>query len=82
MPRRSRLDYEALKRDIKTFLTTSGRLVAVHDYGNYGLMIRMAWHAAGTYRIADGRGGAGGRCSGSRRSTAGGTMATPTSRAD
>ena len=53
------LDYEALKQDIKTFLTTS---VAwwPSDYGNYGpQMIRMAWHAAGTYRIADGRGGAG-----------------------
>jgi catalase-peroxidase len=54
-----KLDYEALKQDIKTFLTTS---VAwwPSDYGNYGpQMIRMAWHSAGTYRIADGRGGAG-----------------------
>ena len=53
------LDYEALKQDIKTFLTTS---VAwwPSDSGKYGpQMIRMAWHAAGTYRIADGRGGAG-----------------------
>ena len=53
------LDYAALKQDIKTFLTSS---VAwwPSDYGNYGpQMIRMAWHAAGTYRIADGRGGAG-----------------------
>ena len=53
------LDYEALKQDIKTFLTTS---VAwwPSDYNNYGpQMVRMAWHAAGTYRIADGRGGAG-----------------------
>jgi catalase-peroxidase len=55
----ARLDFEQLKRDIKQFLTTS---VAwwPSDYGNYGpQMIRMAWHAAGTYRIADGRGGAG-----------------------
>lgn len=55
----AKLDFEALKRDIKTFLTTS---VAwwPSDYNNYGpQMIRMAWHAAGTYRIADGRGGAG-----------------------
>ena len=53
------IDYAALKQDIKTFLTSS---VAwwPSDYGNYGpQMIRMAWHAAGTYRIADGRGGAG-----------------------
>ena len=55
----SKIDYDALKQDIKIFLTTS---VAwwPSDYGNYGpQMIRMAWHAAGTYRIADGRGGAG-----------------------
>jgi catalase-peroxidase len=53
------IDYAALKQDIKAFLTTS---VAwwPSDYGNYGpQMIRMAWHAAGTYRISDGRGGAG-----------------------
>ncbi|MBP1179345.1 catalase/peroxidase HPI [Methylobacterium sp. PvR107] len=53
------IDLEALKRDIKQFLTSS---VAwwPSDYGNYGpQMIRMAWHSAGTYRIADGRGGAG-----------------------
>ena len=55
----NRIDLEALKQEIKTFLTTS---VAwwPSDYGNYGpQMVRMAWHAAGTYRIADGRGGAG-----------------------
>ncbi|WP_279482405.1 catalase/peroxidase HPI [Aureimonas sp. SK2] len=54
-----RIDLAELKRDIKAFLTTS---VAwwPSDYGNYGpQMIRMAWHSAGTYRIADGRGGAG-----------------------
>ena len=53
------IDLEALKQDIKALLTTS---VAwwPSDYGNYGpQMIRMAWHSAGTYRIADGRGGAG-----------------------
>ena len=55
----NKIDYAALKQDIKAFLTSS---VAwwPSDYGNYGpQMIRMAWHAAGTYRIADGRGGAG-----------------------
>ncbi|KQU55652.1 hydroperoxidase [Sphingomonas sp. Leaf339] len=55
----NRIDLAALKQEIKTFLTSS---VAwwPSDYGNYGpQMIRMAWHAAGTYRIADGRGGAG-----------------------
>ena len=54
-----RIDYDALKRDIKSFLKSS---VAwwPSDYDNYGpQMIRMAWHSAGTYRIADGRGGAG-----------------------
>ncbi|KQP06801.1 catalase/peroxidase HPI [Methylobacterium sp. Leaf93] len=53
------IDLDALKSDIKQFLTSS---VAwwPSDYGNYGpQMIRMAWHSAGTYRIADGRGGAG-----------------------
>lgn len=55
----AKIDLDALKRDIKQFLTTS---VAwwPSDYGNYGpQMIRMAWHSAGTYRISDGRGGAG-----------------------
>lgn len=54
-----KIDLAELKREIKQFLTSS---VAwwPSDYGNYGpQMIRMAWHAAGTYRIADGRGGAG-----------------------
>ncbi len=55
----AKLDFAALKRDIKQFLTTSAAWWP-SDYGNYGpQMIRMAWHAAGTYRIADGRGGAG-----------------------
>ncbi|MGC5779539.1 catalase/peroxidase HPI [Methylobacterium sp. NFXW15] len=54
-----KINYEQLKADIRSFLTSS---VAwwPSDYGNYGpQMIRMAWHSAGTYRIADGRGGAG-----------------------
>ncbi len=53
------LDLDELKAGIKSFLTTSVDWWP-SDYGNYGpQMIRMAWHSAGTYRIADGRGGAG-----------------------
>ncbi len=52
------LDYFALKNDIKTILTQSQDWWPA-DFGNYGpLFIRMAWHSAGTYRSADGRGGA------------------------
>ena len=52
------LDYVALKADIATMLIDSKPWWPA-DYGNYGpFMIRMAWHAAGTYRTADGRGGA------------------------
>ncbi len=53
------LDVEALKRDIFEVMTTSQDWWPA-DYGHYGpLFIRMSWHAAGTYRIADGRGGGG-----------------------
>jgi catalase-peroxidase len=53
------LDVEALKRDILDVMTTSQDWWPA-DYGHYGpLFIRMSWHAAGTYRIEDGRGGAG-----------------------
>lgn len=53
------LDVEALKNDVKSLMTDSQDWWPA-DWGHYGgLMIRMAWHAAGSYRVADGRGGAG-----------------------
>src|SRR6266576_1894092 len=54
-----KLDFEALKQDVIKVMTTSQDWWPA-DYGQYGpLFIRMAWHDAGTYRIADGRGGGG-----------------------
>ncbi|HKJ51729.1 MAG TPA: catalase-peroxidase, partial [Gammaproteobacteria bacterium] len=53
------LDFEALKQDLTDLMTDSQEWWPA-DWGHYGgLMIRMTWHAAGSYRIADGRGGAG-----------------------
>ena len=55
----NQLDYAALKSDL-TALMTDSKPWWPADYGHYGpFMIRMAWHAAGTYRVTDGRGGAG-----------------------
>ena len=77
-PRRS--DYAALKADL-TALMTDSKPWWPADYGHYGpFMIRMAWHAAGTYRVTDGRGGA--SASGQQRfeplNSAGPTTATST----
>ncbi|MGD8955947.1 MAG: catalase/peroxidase HPI [Chromatiaceae bacterium] len=53
------LDVDALKKDLHALMTDSQEWWPA-DWGHYGgLMIRMAWHAAGSYRVADGRGGAG-----------------------
>jgi len=54
-----KLDVKALKKDLTTFMTDSQDWWPA-DWGHYGgLMVRMAWHAAGSYRVADGRGGGG-----------------------
>ncbi len=55
----SKLDFQALKNDLHALMTDSQDWWPA-DFGHYGgLFVRMAWHAAGTYRIGDGRGGAG-----------------------
>ena len=75
------LDVDALKTDIEEVMTTSQDWWPA-DYGHYGpLFIRMTWHAAGTYRISDGREVEARASNASRPSTAGPTTRTWTRRA-
>ena len=72
------LDYEGLKKDLHALMTDSQDWWPA-DYGHYGpFFIRMTWHAAGTYRTGDGRGGGGTGAQRFAHSTAGPTTATST----
>ena len=71
-----KLDFQALKKDLYALMTDSKDWWPA-DYGHYGgLLIRMAWHSAGTYRKGDGRGGVSGARSVSRLLAVGPTTLT------
>ncbi len=73
-----KLDYEGLKRDLRALMTDSQDWWPA-DFGHYGpQFVRMTWHAAGTYRTGDGRGGAGRGQQRFAPSTAGPTTSTST----